>query len=260
MAKLEKRPLINRPYPLPPLPPNMEYMELLDPDSVGENALTFEETSDPFDKYIYRVSRVLYSGKTPFQDVLIADTYNWGLILVLDGAIQSSEDDEALYHAFEDPRVRLIYDDGRKFVENDSARYDVVIIDVVDMLDNGPAQSIYTRQFYEHLRRRLNPDAVVVVQGCEFSFLDDKPHAAMSRTLRTVFPEVHSYRVDIPSFLSSWGFIIASDWFRPDRWSVDEIERTIQRKLGGDWLDHITGEYLKNVFSLCKETQFSLAY
>ena len=322
MAKSEKRPLIPRPYPLPSLPPNMEYEELPDPESAGENALILEEVSDPFDRYIYRLSRVLYSGKTPFQDVLIADTYNWGLILVLDGAIQSSEDDEALYHevlvqpamlshpnprhvliigggegatlrevlvhrsvesatmvdldqqvvelcrehlvswhrgAFDDPRVRLVCDDGRRFVENDTARYDVVIIDVVDMLDNGPAQSIYTRQFYEHLRRRLNPDAIVVIQGCEFSFLDDKPHAAMSRTLRTVFPEVHSYRVDVPSFLSSWGFLMASDWVRPNRWFADEIDRTIERRLGGEWLDHITGDYLKSLFSLCKETQFSLA-
>ncbi|MBI5095878.1 MAG: hypothetical protein HZB26_26020 [Candidatus Hydrogenedentes bacterium] len=29
--------------------------------------------------------------------------------------------------------------------------------------------------------------------------------------MRSVFPEVHSYRVGIPFFLSSWGFLIASD-------------------------------------------------
>ncbi|HQU47347.1 MAG TPA: hypothetical protein PK867_31380, partial [Pirellulales bacterium] len=108
-----------------------------------------------------------------------------------------------------------------------------VIIDVVDMLDNGPAQSLYTRQFYELLRSRLRPGGLVVVQGLEFSFIDDKQHVALSRTLRTVFPEVHSYRVHIPSFLSSWGFLIASDWFAPSEWSPGEIDRAIANRLGG---------------------------
>ncbi len=322
MQDVSKKSPIVRPYPLPPLPPTMFYAEAPDPASVGDIELMFIENSDPFDKYAYRLSKVLHSGKTRFQDVLIADTYNWGRILVLDGTIQSAEEDEQLYHemlvqpamlahanprhvlivgggegatlrevlvhrsvqsatmvdldqevvdlcrqhllrwhqgVFEDPRLRLVYEDGRKFLENDSARYDIVIIDLVDMLDNGPAQALYTRQFYELLRRRLNPDGIVAIQGCEFSFLDDKAHAAISRTLRAVFPEVHSYRVDIPSFLSTWGFIIASDWFRPDHWPAEEVDRTIQKKLGGEWLDHITGEYLKSVFSLSKETQFLLA-
>ena len=33
---------------------------------------------------------------------------------------------------------------------------------------------------------RLRPGAIVVVQGLEFSFLDDRAHAALARTLRTV--------------------------------------------------------------------------
>ena len=161
--------------------------------------------------------------------------------------------------AFDDHRVRMVYDDGRKFVDSDDGRYDVVIIDVVDMLDNGPAQALYTRQFYETLRRRLRPDAVVVVQGLEFSFLDDKPHVALSRTLRTVFPEVHSYRVHIPSFLGSWGFLLASDWARPAEWPADDIQRAMLNRLGLAWLDHLEPEFLKAAFALCKETQFLLS-
>lgn len=273
---------------------------------------------DPFDSYSFRISEIVYSGKTKYQDVLIADTYNWGWILVLDGAIQSAEDDEALYHemlvqpamlrhpdpqhvliigggegatlrevlvhgcvktatmvdldeqvvnlcrqhltgwhrgVFADKRTKLVYQDGRKFVENGKQKYDIVIIDIVDMLDNGPAQSLYTKQFYQLLRNRLKPGAIVAIQGLEFSFLDNKPHAALYRTLRSVFSEVHSYRVDIPSFLSSWGFMIASDWFSPAEWSAAEIDETIQKRFGDRWLRHVNGEFLKSRFSLCKETK-----
>ncbi len=309
-----------RPYLLPPLPANHFYVE--PPDKIGKNDSLFVEKSNLFDEYVYRLVRVIYKGNTAFQKVLIADTYNWGRILALDDIIQSSQDDEALYHemlvqpamlrhpeprdvliigggegatlrevlvhnsvksatmvdidrelvelcrehlvawhrgAFEDPRVRMVYEDGRKFMEKDDTRYDVVIIDVVDMLNNGPAQALYTRQFYEFLRSRLRPDAIVAVQGLEFSFLEDKQHMAIVKTLRSVFPEVHSYLASIPSFLSTWGFLIASDWFRPTEWHADEIDRAIERRLGSQWLEHITGSYLKSCFTFCKETLFCMA-
>jgi spermidine synthase len=315
------RPVAPRPYALPPLPPNRYYEDPL-PKEAGSDAVTFLEKTDAFDIYTFALQKVVYSGKSAFQDVLIADTFNYGRALFLDGSIQSSEDDESLYHemlvqpamlrhpnprdvliigggegatlrealvhrsvnsvtmvdidrevvefcrehlihwhrgAFEDRRVRMVYGDGRKFVEEDDGRYDVVIVDVVDMLDNGPAQALYTRQFHETLRRRLRPDAIVVVQGLEFSFMDDKPHAALSRTLRTVFPEVHSYRVHIPSFLGCWGFLLASDWARPSEWREDDIARTIDDRLGPAWLSHVNAEFLKGAFSLCKETQFLLS-
>ena len=285
------------------------------------NPLTFVESSDPFDRYAFRLSRIIHRGRTAFQDVLIADSYNFGRLLVLDGAIQSSEDDEELYHevlvqpamlihhdpkrvliigggegatlrevlvhravehvtmvdidrelvelcrqhlvawhrgAFDDPRVRLLFEDGRRLIEREPASYDVVVIDVVDMLDNGPAQFLYTRQFYEALKRRLRPHGIVVVQGLEFSFLDDKPHAALLRTLRSVFREAHSYRTDIPSFLSAWGFLIASDRMRPEQWSAGKIDRRISERIG-DWPKHITGDFLKGLFRHCKKTLAALA-
>lgn len=310
------------PDPLPPLPAHRCYQENVDPRSVGDGALVFIEDSDPFDRYSYRLSGVVQHGKTAFQNVMIADSYSFGRILVLDGAIQSAADDEKLYHellvqpallrhpdprdvliigggegatlretlvhrsvksatmvdldgevvelcrehlprwhqgALADPRVRLVQDDGRRFVASSDDRYDVVIIDVVDMLDNGPAQALYTRQFYELLRRRLRPQGIVVVQGLEFSFLDDKAHVALARTLRTVFPEVHSYQAHVPSFLSSWGFLLASDWVAPGEWSAAEVDRAIASKLGEMWLQHLTGDYLRSCFTHCKETQFLLS-
>ena len=314
-------PPITRPYPLPPLPPDHFYVE---PQTLPASAgsLLLVEESDPFDRYAYRLKSVLHCGRTTFQEVLIADTYNYGRALFLDGVIQSSQDDEALYHellvqpallrhpeprdvlilgggegatlrevlvhgavrsctmvdidrelvelsrthlqawhrgAFEDPRVRLVAADGRAFIERDTAFYDVVIVDLVDMLERGLAQPLYTRQFYELLKARLRPGAIVAVQGLEFSFLDDKGHAALVRTLRRVFSEVYSYRELIPSFLAGWGFIAASDWFRPQDWPAADIDRAIAARLGTGWLDHLDGAFLHACFTLCKETRFMLA-
>lgn len=288
----------------------------------GHTALTFVDESDAFDRHSYRLSRVLYRGKTAYQSVLIAESCNFGQILVLDGALQSASEDEAIYHemlvqpamlahpeprdvlvigggegatlrevlahrsvrsatmvdldrevvqlcrehlacwhqgAFDDPRVRLVYDDGRRFVAGCSEQYDVVIIDVVDLLDNGPAQALYTRQFYELLKERLRPGGLVVVQGMEFSFLRDKPHAALFRTLKTAFAEVSSYQVFVPSFLASWGFLVASDWFAAGEWSAAECDRSIAAKLGRQRLKHLTGEFLRSCFAHCKQTRYLLS-
>lgn len=68
---------------------------------------------------------------------------------------------------------------------------------------------------------------MIAVQGLEFSHSDDKPHAALARTLRSVFAQVHSYRATVPSFLSSWGFLLASDWLDANHWQADDIDRRI---------------------------------
>lgn len=307
---------------MPALPANRFYVEDMLPAGQSPGFLKFDETTDPFDLYSYRLTSVQFNGRTKYQDVLIGDTYNFGRVLVLDGAIQSSEDDEELYHellvqpamlrhpnpkdvliigggegaslrevlahgsvktatmvdldgevvelarqhltswhrgAFDDPRAKIVIADGRKFVEEDDAKYDVIIIDVVDMLDNGPAQALYTKEFYGMLKRRLREDGIVVVQGMEFSFLDDRGHAALFRTLRTVFSEVHSYSSMIPSFLSNWGFLIASDWFVPQNWKADDVDKAIKAKLGSQYLSHITGDFLLSRFALCKESAFLLS-
>jgi len=281
-----------------------------------------EDTSDRYDIFGFRCRAVVCSVQTAFQNVLIADTVSYGRALFLDGVLQSSEFDEALYHellvqpamcihpnpqevliigggegatlrevlahrtvklavmvdidetcvdlcrehlrdwhqgAMDDPRAQLVYVDGRAFVEEDDRFYDVVIIDVVDMLENGPAQRIYTREFYAHLRNRLRPGGIVVVQGMEFSHVDHVQHAALVRTLRTNFSEVHSYQSHIPSFVSPWGFVVASDHVRPYEYSAASIDAQIQRKLGTEWMQHVDGNFMLSRFELCAATRRMLS-
>ncbi|WP_426231207.1 fused MFS/spermidine synthase [Pararhizobium sp. DWP3-4] len=314
--------LVERPYPLPELPPNKFFVEGADTAAIARSGSVFVlEDADIFDEYHYRAKSVICSVRTAFQTVTIADTYSFGRALFLDGAIQSSEEDEALYHemlvhpallmhenprhvliigggegatlrevlayggitravmvdidrdvvdicrehlgtwsygAFTDPRAELHYCDGRAFVETTDDLFDVVIIDVVDMLDNGPAQHLYTREFYQMVRERLRPGGIVVVQALEFSFCDYKGHTAVSRTLAAVFSQVHSYQVAVPCFLASWGFLIASDWLDPHEESAERMDRTIDARLGADWLDHLTGAFIKASFCFDKETSFYL--
>lgn len=161
--------------------------------------------------------------------------------------------------AMDNPRAQLAFTDGRAFIEQDNRFYDVVIIDVVDMLENGPAQRIYTREFYSHLRQRLRPGGIVVVQGMEFSHVDYVQHAALARTLRAVFTEVHSYQSHIPSFVAPWGFLLASDYLRPYEWNAQTMDVVIKKRLGNSWMHHIDGSFLISRFGLCTATRILLS-
>ncbi len=47
---------------------------------------------------IHGIKKILFAGKTKYQAVEVVETYDYGKALFLDGKIQSSEYDEALYH------------------------------------------------------------------------------------------------------------------------------------------------------------------
>ncbi len=48
--------------------------------------------------HLHRIEEVLYTGRTRFQNVEIVRTGSFGISLILDSKIQSSESDEFIYH------------------------------------------------------------------------------------------------------------------------------------------------------------------
>jgi len=59
-----------------------------------------------------------------------------------------------------DPRIRVISTDGRLFIRQTDRRYDVVIVDVPDP-STSQINRFYTREFFDEVHRRLNPDGVL---------------------------------------------------------------------------------------------------
>ncbi|MEM2910253.1 MAG: spermidine synthase, partial [Nitrososphaerota archaeon] len=59
----------------------------------GVNWRFLLEWQTPTSAVLHVIKRVIYSGRTKYQEVDILDTYDFGLCLVLDGKIQSSSAD-----------------------------------------------------------------------------------------------------------------------------------------------------------------------
>ncbi|HXX56466.1 MAG TPA: polyamine aminopropyltransferase [Thermodesulfovibrionales bacterium] len=49
-------------------------------------------------QYVYGVEKVLYRGKSDFQEIMVIENAHFGKILVLDGVVQITEKDEFFYH------------------------------------------------------------------------------------------------------------------------------------------------------------------
>ena len=150
--------------------------------------------------------------------------------------------------AFDDPRLDLNFDDALIFLEKKKNKYDVMIIDLPDPLEDGPAIMLYTKEFYELLKNRLNPGGIIVTQaGPTGPILSDQCFNRIAKTMKNVFPETFVYESFVPSFVSTWGFVIGS--LESKNLSVSEIDSKLldQKVLDLKYYDGITHQ---GMFSL----------
>jgi spermidine synthase len=267
---------------------------------------------------IHSVKEVLYRGRTKFQSIEFIRTGSYGVCLVLDDKIQSSEQDEFIYHealvhpalvchpgaetvfiagggegatlrevlryksvkkavmvdideevislcrkylpeysrgSFEDERTELYHTDARKFLEEYKEGFDIIIIDLTEPVEEGPAYLLYTQEFYRIVREKLNPGGIMSVQAGCASFNELLNLSAVYNTLKTAFPEVYPYQVEVPSFGGGWGFCFASMNISP-MLSADEIDsRLAARGPGGlKMYDGITHRGMFSVPKHIRET------
>jgi len=280
----------------------------------------FFDQLSPFEAHMHGISSIVFSKKTAFQSLEILDLKTYGLSLVLDGKIQSSELDESIYHealvhpamlshpepkkifiigggegatlrevlryqsveqvlmvdidqevveackthlpswhqgAFDDPRVDLRFLDARQYLEETNEIFDVIIIDISEPVEAGPAYLLYTTEFYQIVLERLNKDGLIALQAgtTTRSYLEN--FTAVCRTLKSVFPIVSPYQVSIPSFGLPWGFALASKTYDPESWGAQEIDQKISERIQGE-LQTYDGLTHKGQFLLSKQLRLEI--
>jgi spermidine synthase len=111
--------------------------------------------------------------------------------------------------AFADSRLVIRLQDGSKFIESSPAAYDVVVIDSSDPI--GPAQSLFSGDFYAACSQSLRADGVLVAQ-CGVPFLaSDQLRSAFS-ALASSFRHVAVYLSAVPTYYGGgFAFLLAAD-------------------------------------------------
>jgi spermidine synthase len=269
-----------------------------------------------------RIDHVFFSGRTPYQEVVVQNGAAFGRSLVLDGKTQSTEVDEFVYHeglvhpamichpvptsvfvagggegatirevlkhnavesvvmvdidskvvdlcreylpnhhrgSFDDPRVRLVYADALDYLESTSERFDIVIIDVPDPLEAGPAYLLFTQEFYGLVRDRLRPGGVMVSQsGPTGPSFYEQCFSVVANTVASVFPVVTMSETFVPSFGSTWGFVIGSLGEDPGDLSPEDVDARIAARITGQ-LRYFDGTTLRGMVSVPKYLRESVA-
>jgi spermidine synthase len=133
-------------------------------------------------------------------------------------------------NSFDDPRVEIVIEDGRKYVERlPDNSFDVAIIDVTDPLEGGPSYLLYTMEFYRILAKKLSDDGVFATQATS-TYYSRNCFAAIYKTAASVFPVARAYHAFVPSYASEWGFVLGSKATDPLSLTPEDVGRRLKER------------------------------
>jgi len=132
--------------------------------------------------------------------------------------------------AFDDKRVKVYNTDARKWLAESKEKFDVIIIDLTEPVEEGPAYLLYTKEFYQIVQSKLTKDGVISVQSGCASYTELMNLKAVFRTLKSAFPIVSIYQADIPSFGGHWGFCVASVTLDVAAMTPAEVDKRIKAR------------------------------
>ncbi|RYD82166.1 MAG: polyamine aminopropyltransferase [Sphingobacteriales bacterium] len=117
----------------------------------------------------------------------------------------------SLSSGLDDPKLRLIIGDGIKYVQDSpSETYDLVIVDSSDPV--GPAEGLFSREFYANCHRILKPNGIMTGQS-ESPRFHTKAFQELFAVYRDVFgaERTHCYLIFISTYPTGmWSFCYCS--------------------------------------------------
>jgi spermidine synthase len=161
--------------------------------------------------------------------------------------------------AFEDKRTRVLHEDARAYLEKTKERFDLIVVDLPEPLEEGPACLLFTTEFYTLIRDRLTDHGVMTMQAGMTKINELFFFGAVNRTLREVFPIVAPYQGFISCFGTPWGFILASKGTDPRQQTAAQIDALIAARMNPETLGYWNGAAHLHSFNLPKFLSTSLA-
>ncbi len=176
----------------------------------------------------------LASLTTPPRNVLIVcfgmgttfrSAMSWGIPVTTVELVPSVPTLFTYYHPdgatlLASPRAHVVIDDGRRFLDRTSEKFDAIIIDPPPPTEAAGSSLLYSRDFYVLAKQHLAQGGILQQW---FFFGDNTDRAAVTRAIVDVFPYVRVFQ-------SMWGdpsfHYLASDSPILDRTASDLVLRT----------------------------------
>ena len=110
-------------------------------------------------------------------------------------------------HALRSPRVEVVNADAFVWLEEDTDRYDFIVVDFPDPR-NYSLGKLYTTTFYRRLAAHLNTGGIVAVQSTS-PLVSRQAFWCIVETIRAAGLNAAPYHASVPSF-GEWGYVVAS--------------------------------------------------
>lgn len=112
-----------------------------------------------------------------------------------------------------DPRVELIFQDGKKHIAESNEKFDVILLDLSDPI--GPAADLFQKSFHQQVYDQLTDNGIMVAQA-ESPYYNKDTVQAIFANLREIFPVVRMYICFMPIYPSGyWCFAFCSKGIDP---------------------------------------------
>ncbi len=126
------------------------------------------------------------------------------------------------YNVVTNPKVRVVIDDGRHFLETTDQKFDGITSDPLDPWVKGAA-ALYTKEFFELARSRLNPGGVVT----QFVQLYESNEEAVKSEIATFF-EVFPHATVWANTINGQGYdLVLLGQVEPTVIDLDEMSRKL---------------------------------
>lgn len=118
-----------------------------------------------------------------------------------------------LTEGINDKRANLIFEDGKKFIEDTNEKFDIILLDLSDPV--GPAADLFQKEFHQTVYDKLNDDGILVAQS-ESPFYNKNTFKALNNNFKEIFPIAKMYTCFMPIYPSSyWSFGFCSKKYDP---------------------------------------------
>jgi spermidine synthase len=129
--------------------------------------------------------------------------------------------------ALDDRRLELRIGDGFEYIRESDEQYDLIVLDLTDPV--GPAEALYTPDFYRACAVRLKPVGAMTLHVASPVAHPERIRACVAN-LRKAFPVVAPYLTSVPLYGGMWMMACVSQSLDPRSLSGREIDRRISQR------------------------------
>jgi spermidine synthase len=104
----------------------------------------------------------------------------------------------------------LIIEDARQYCFETEEKFDVVISDLTEPLEEGLSMNLFTREFYTRIFDVLSDDGIFVLQAGSADPHYNEFFCSCVKTVESVFPLAEPYWIFMFSFGLPWGFVLGA--------------------------------------------------